>query len=93
MKADLIIPTYRPDDTFCLLLQKLQEQTFVVHRVLILNTEEKFWKKLWKSIRSNRDFVNSHVNMSYIMSAGNLLIMVGRECMVQNILRQMLLSL
>ena len=24
MKADLIIPTYRPDDTFCLLLQKLQ---------------------------------------------------------------------
>ena len=41
MKADLIIPTYRPDDTFCLLLQKLQEQTFVVHRVIILNTEEK----------------------------------------------------
>ena len=26
MKADLIIPTYRPDDTFCLLLQKLQER-------------------------------------------------------------------
>ena len=45
MKADLIIPTYRPDDTFCLLLQKLQEQTFVVHRVIILNTEEKLWKE------------------------------------------------
>ena len=45
MKADLIIPTYRPDDTFCLLLQKLQEQTFVVHRVIILNTEEKKWKE------------------------------------------------
>ena len=45
MKADLIIPTYRPDDTFCLLLQKLQEQTFVVHRVLILNTEEALWRE------------------------------------------------
>ena len=45
MKADLIIPTYRPDETFCLLLQKLQEQTFVVHRVIILNTEENLWKE------------------------------------------------
>ena len=44
MKADIIIPTYRPDDTFCLLLQKLQEQTFVVHRVIILNTERELWE-------------------------------------------------
>ena len=43
MKVDIIIPTYRPDDTFCLLLQKLQGQTFVVHRVIILNTEEALW--------------------------------------------------
>ena len=41
MKADLIIPTYRPDDTFCLLMQKLQEQTFVVHRVIILKHRRK----------------------------------------------------
>ena len=40
MKADIIIPTYKPDDTFCLLLQKLRGQTFVVHRVFILNTGE-----------------------------------------------------
>ena len=26
MRVDIIIPTYKPDDTFCLLLQKLQEQ-------------------------------------------------------------------
>ena len=48
MKADLIIPTYRPDDTFCLLLQKLQEQTFLIHRVLILNTEEALWEEAVK---------------------------------------------
>lgn len=44
MKVDVIIPTYRPNGTFCLLLQKLQEQTFVVHRVILLNTEEKIWE-------------------------------------------------
>lgn len=45
MKVDIIIPTYRPDETFCLLLQKLQGQTFVVHRVILLNTEELLWKE------------------------------------------------
>ncbi len=45
MKVDIIIPTYKPDDTFCLLLQKLQEQTFVVHRLIILNTEECLWEE------------------------------------------------
>lgn len=43
MKVDIIIPTYKPDDTFCLLLQKLREQTFVVHRLILLNTEEQLW--------------------------------------------------
>lgn len=43
MKVDIIIPTYKPDDTFCLLLHKLREQTFVVHRLILLNTEEHLW--------------------------------------------------
>lgn len=43
MKVDVIIPTYKPDKTFCLLLQKLREQTFVVHRVIVINTEESLW--------------------------------------------------
>lgn len=45
MKVDIIIPTYKPDDTFCLLLQKLQEQTFIIHRVILLNTEELLWEE------------------------------------------------
>ena len=45
MKVDIIIPTYKPDDTFCLLLQALREQTFVVHRLIILNTEEILWQE------------------------------------------------
>lgn len=45
MKVDILIPTYKPNDIFCLLLQKLQEQTFLIHRVFILNTEESLWKE------------------------------------------------
>ena len=43
MRVDIIIPTYKPDDTFCLLLQKLQEQTFVIHELILVNTEEALW--------------------------------------------------
>jgi rhamnosyltransferase len=45
MTVDIIIPTYKPDETLCLLLHKLQGQTFVVHRVIILNTEKALWKQ------------------------------------------------
>ncbi len=48
MKVDIIIPTYKPDKTFCLLLQKLREQTFVVHRVIVINTEEDLWREAVK---------------------------------------------
>lgn len=41
--VDIIIPVYKPDHTLCLLLQKLQEQTFVVHKVILANTEETLW--------------------------------------------------
>ena len=49
MHVDVIIPIYKPDETFCLLLQKLQEQTFVIHRLILLNTEEQFWEKAKQS--------------------------------------------
>lgn len=43
--VDIIIPVYKPDHTLCLLLQKLQEQTFVVHQVILANTEERLWEE------------------------------------------------
>ena len=43
--VDIIIPVYRPEHTFRLLLQKLQEQTFVVHKVIIANTEQRLWEE------------------------------------------------
>lgn len=46
--VDIIIPVYRPNDTFRLLLRKLQEQTFVVHKVIIANTEQSLWEDYLK---------------------------------------------
>ncbi len=43
--VDIIIPVYRPNKTFRLLLRKLQEQTFVVHKVIIANTEKRYWEE------------------------------------------------
>lgn len=43
--VDVIIPTYKPDDSFRALLIKLQEQTYPVGHILIVNTEEKFWRE------------------------------------------------
>lgn len=43
MEFDLIIPTYKPDETFHRLLQKIQQQTCRPKRILIVNTEEQYW--------------------------------------------------
>lgn len=45
MKIDVIIPTYKPDEGFISLLQKLCEQTISVNRVIVMNTEEGFFPK------------------------------------------------
>ncbi|MDO4803559.1 MAG: glycosyltransferase [Lachnospiraceae bacterium] len=41
--VDVIIPTYKPDNSFSVLLKRLSEQSFPVSNILIINTEEKYW--------------------------------------------------
>ena len=47
-KVDVIIPTYRPDDGFRDLLRRLSKQSLSVSRIIVMNTEEKFWNKSWE---------------------------------------------
>ena len=42
-KADVIIPTFKPGDKLEKLLRRLLEQSVPVDRVIIMNTEEKYW--------------------------------------------------
>lgn len=45
-KIDVIIPTYKPDQKFLDLIKMLGSQTYPVARIIILNTEEKFYERL-----------------------------------------------
>lgn len=42
--VDVIIPVYKPDEKFLCLLKRLEQQTFSVNRVIVVNTDEKYWK-------------------------------------------------
>ena len=39
--TDVIIPTYRPGKEFGRLIERLQKQSCPIHRIIIMNTEEK----------------------------------------------------
>ena len=41
--VDVIIPVYRPDDRFFILLERLTKQTLKPHRIILMNTEESLW--------------------------------------------------
>ena len=41
MKVDVLIPVYRPDGKLTELLKRLKMQNYPIHRVILMNTEEK----------------------------------------------------
>lgn len=46
-KIDVIIPTYHPGNEFEKLIDRLMKQTCPVNRIIIMNTEERFWDSEW----------------------------------------------
>ena len=44
--VDVIIPVYKPESGFLTLLEKLQMQTVPVNRIIIMNTEQKYYDEL-----------------------------------------------
>lgn len=46
IKVDVIIPSYMPDKSFLDLIDMLERQTYPVQRIIIMNTEEKYYDKL-----------------------------------------------
>lgn len=47
MKVDIIIPVYKPDNSFLQLIEMLENQTVAVNRIVIMNTEEKYFEQLF----------------------------------------------
>ena len=46
--VDVIIPAYNPGKEFERLLEALSTQSYPVQKILVMNTEEKYWKKIWE---------------------------------------------
>ena len=44
--VDVIIPTYKPTEKFFRILDMLDKQTYPVNRIIIVNTEEKYFDRL-----------------------------------------------
>ncbi len=43
--VDVIIPVYKPDHTFRSLLERLGKQSYPVRRIIIMNTDDSYWKE------------------------------------------------
>lgn len=59
VKVDVIIPSYMPDKSFLDLIDLLEQQSFPVQRIIIMNTEEKYYDKL---VYENR-FLEKYANL------------------------------
>ena len=44
--VDVIIPTYKPGEKFLRILDMLEKQTYPVNRIIVVNTEEKYFERL-----------------------------------------------
>ena len=61
MKVDIIIPVYKPDKSFLQLIEKLESQTVPVNRIILMNTEEKYFSQLFYGTRVLKQFSNIDV--------------------------------
>lgn len=50
--VDVIIPVYRPKDSFKELLRRICAQEYPVRRIIIMNTEKVYWKREYEEIVS-----------------------------------------
>lgn len=61
MDIDVIIPLYKPDKTLFVLLDCLKRQTLPIRRIILLNTEEKYFERLIYGNRTLEKYKNLEV--------------------------------
>ena len=55
---DVIIPTYKPDRTFLELMDKLAQQSVSIQRIIIMNTEQKYFDRLVYGTSFSKQYKN-----------------------------------
>lgn len=64
-KADIIIPVYKPDSKFLTLIEKLGKQSVLPNRIIIMNTEQKYYDRLIYGTsfqKEHQDMVVKHLS-------------------------------
>lgn len=59
---DLVIPVYKPGDEFEQLLSKINSQSYPIRKIILMNTEEKYWKEFADKHEAVRDYKNLEVH-------------------------------
>ena len=59
---DVIIPTYKPDNNFILLIEKLQEQSIKPNRIILMNTEEKYAREFIEESKLLKKYDNVEIH-------------------------------
>ncbi|MDE7341436.1 MAG: glycosyltransferase family 2 protein [Lachnospiraceae bacterium] len=57
-KVDVIIPTYKPDQKFLDLMEKLAHQTVPIQKIIIMNTEQKYFDRLTYGTSFSKKYKN-----------------------------------
>lgn len=60
--VDVIIPAYKPGKTYIMLLEALERQSYPINRILVINTEEKYYTELMFNNSLDRVYDNIHVS-------------------------------
>lgn len=59
---DIIIPTYKPDSSFKVLIEKLCNQTIKPNKIILMNTEEKYIEKFLKETDILKKYDNIEIH-------------------------------
>lgn len=62
MKIDIIIPVYKPGKELFSLLDLLNAQTVPVHKIILMNTEEKYFERLIYGTKFTKQYTNVEVH-------------------------------
>lgn len=60
--VDIILPTYKPTKELFDLIELLESQTYPVHKIIIMNTEEKYFVRLFQGTRILKLYHNIEVH-------------------------------
>jgi GT2 family glycosyltransferase len=91
--VDVIIPTYKPDEKFIKLIEKLNEQSYPINRIIVINTEEKLFHL--DKIKNYNNVYLQHItfnefdhggtrDMAARMSHSDIIIFMTQDAMPEN---------